>query len=312
MGCIGVDTSCYRTSVAFADASGYVQQRRLVDVPMGQTGLMQSELMFQHVKRLPDLIEALIAPGMRIDCLCATVRPRPQADSYMPVFRAGEGVARAMAAALRVPFLETTHQQCHLRAAMYGQNCFDAPFLAMHLSGGTTEIMLAKPDLSIELLGGTSDLHAGQFVDRAGVALGCAFPAGPHLEEMAVLPPQSMLPVSVRGLSCSFSGAETQIQRIIAAKTHPQAQIAAEVYSLLVRTIARMLEAAAEQTGIRQVLLFGGVASSALFRKMLCERLRNRRIRLTVEWANPDLSGDNAVGAALIGLDRLSEVVDNQ
>ncbi len=302
MGCIGIDTSCYRTSVAYADDSGFVQRRRLLDVPKGQTGLMQSELMFQHVRRLPELIEALIQPSMSIDAVCATVRPRPDEDSYMPVFRVGEGFGRAMAKACGAPFIETTHQQCHLRAAMVGAEMGDGPFLAMHLSGGTTEIMLAQPDLSVELLGGTTDLHAGQLVDRAGVLLGCGFPAGPELEKIAVADAGSVIPVSVDGMRCSFSGAESQVRRM--AEAYPPAVIASEVYSLLTRTVARMLEAAVERTGVSDALLFGGVASSGLLRRLLRERLEKRRIKVQIHWAEPELSGDNAVGAAYIGFER--------
>lgn len=303
MGCLGIDTSCYRTSVAYADDAGYTQRRELLRVPLGKRGLQQSELVFQHVQNLPVLIEQLIAGAdMRIDCVCVSSRPRAVDGSYMPVFTVGEGAARSVAAALGVPLYRTAHQQGHLRAAMLDGRPEGETFLAMHLSGGTTELLRCDRALNAELLGGTTDLNAGQLVDRAGVALGCAFPAGPELEALAAgAQPQSLIPTAIDGLNCSLSGAEAQVMRMAAGEADGS-RIAVEVYSLLARTLAKMLENAAEQTGVVGALLFGGVASSALLRDMLEERLVKRRVKIKLSWASPELSGDNAVGVAHIGL----------
>lgn len=86
----------------------------------------------------------------------------------MPVFSAGEMAAQSVAAALGVPLMRTSHQQGHLRAALVDSGlALGQPFLAMHLSGGTTEVLRCARDLGqVLLLGGTSDLHAGQLVDR--------------------------------------------------------------------------------------------------------------------------------------------------
>lgn len=93
----------------------------------------------------------------------------------MPVFRAGEGQARAAAALLRVPFYPVSHQEGHVRAAMVDAGIDGGkPFLALHLSGGTTEILLCENG-RLTLLGGSLDLHAGQLVDRTGVRRICRF-----------------------------------------------------------------------------------------------------------------------------------------
>ena len=151
--------------------------------------------------------------------------------------------------------------------------------LAVHLSGGTTEV-LSLVDDCLTLLGGTLDLHAGQVVDRTGVALGLPFPAGPHLEELAVRgTARALLPVAMAdgGLYCHLSGAETQVQRWISQGTMPKEDIAREVYDLLARTVSRMVTAASQQTGIRQVLIAGGVASSRLFRELVTQRTAKRQ-----------------------------------
>lgn len=305
MGSLGIDTSCYRTSVAYVDGGEYVQRRRLLEVPQGQKGLMQSELVFQHVRNLPELLEELIEPWMVIERVAVSSKPRPNENSYMPVFKVGEGFGRSIAAVNGATFIKTSHQQCHLRAAMHGFKPIGDRFLAMHLSGGTTETLLTDTALNVSLIGGTTDLNAGQLVDRVGVALGCTFPSGPALEEMAAEEePKSLVKTSVSGGDCSFSGAEAQLMRMISAGMSPGV-IAVETYSVISRTLAKLLDNASRETGVTQALLFGGVASSKLLRTMLQKRLDSRRIKLDISWAAPELSGDNAVGAAFIAQDTL-------
>ena len=310
---IGVDTSCYTTSVAAVTVEGEVLAscRKLLPVPEGERGLRQSDAVFIHVRQLPERFEEL-APFVHdaeIAAVCVSQRPRDEESSYMPVFHAGDAQGRGLAAMLGVPFFATTHQRGHIAAARVDSGVHDGDLLAVHLSGGTTEILALQGE-KLTLLGGTLDLHAGQVVDRTGVALGLPFPAGPHLEELARRGTSSArLTMTTRngGLDCHFSGAETQIQRWIAADELPREDIAREVYDLLSRTVARMICAAAEKTGIRQVLIAGGVSSSALFREMVTERIGKRDRNLHVCFGRPEYSGDNAVGVALIGAQMLRE-----
>lgn len=308
---IGVDTSCYTTSVAAVTVEGEVLAscRKLLPVSRGERGLRQSEAVFIHVRQLPERFEEL-APFVRdaeIAAVCVSRTPRDEADSYMPVFHAGDAQARGLAAMLGVPCFATTHQRGHIAAARVDSGVREGDLLAVHLSGGTTEL-LSLVNGELTLLGGTLDLHAGQVVDRTGVALGLPFPAGPHLEKLAVRGhSEARLTMTTRngGLDCHFSGAETQVQRWIAEGALPREDIAREVYDLLARTVARMICAAAEKTGIRQVLIAGGVSSSRLFRELVTERIRKRDRELHVCFGRPEYSGDNAVGVALIGAEKL-------
>ena len=304
---LGIDTSCYTTSAALVSVEGELlgSARRLLTVGEGERGLQQSQGLFQHVKNLPDMIGQVMQGAPQICAVCASVRPRPAEESYMPVFRAGESQARAAAALLRVPFYPVSHQEGHVRAAMVDAG-IDAgrPFLALHLSGGTTEILLADQG-RLTLLGGSLDLHAGQLVDRTGVRMGLGFPAGPALEKLAMqAAPQGLLGVSIKGTSCNLAGAENKIERWLAQGELSREQIAAEVFDFLCRTIERMIENACEATGARQALLAGGVASSMLLRSMLNVRAKKRRLNCRLHYAHPELSGDNAVGVALLGAER--------
>lgn len=306
---VGMDTSCYTTSCAAVTTDGNVLAscRKLLPVRQGQRGLRQSEAVFAHVRQLPVLMEELgtLIRGHHIAAVCASARPRDAEDSYMPVFTVGEAQGRALAAMLGVPFFFSTHQRGHLEAAKIDSGIREGGYLAFHLSGGTTELLAMQGD-QLTLLGGTMDLHAGQLVDRCGVAMGLPFPSGPSLEAMAVQgEAQARIPVSMaeQDFACHFSGAEARVMQWIQAGTMKQADIAAEVYDVLARTIARMILAGQKKTALSQVLIAGGVASSTLFRQLVTERI-HKKSDLHVCFGKPEYSGDNAVGAAMIGRNR--------
>ena len=314
---VGLDTSCYTTSAAAVTADGQVVAscRKLLPVKLGERGLRQSEGVFIHVRQLPERLEELreFIRGDEIVAVCASSRPRDEEESYMPVFQVGDAQARGLAAMLGVPYFSSTHQRGHVAAAMVDSGIAPGDLLAVHLSGGTTELLSLRGE-ALTLLGGTLDLHAGQVVDRVGVALGLPFPAGPHLEKLALQGhAEARLPVSMAegGLCCHLSGAESQAQRWIASGALSVEDIAMEVYDLLARTVARLILAGAAKTGIRQVLIAGGVASSALFRRLVTERIRKSDRGLRVCFGKPEYSGDNAVGAALIGARKYREMMEN-
>lgn len=305
---LGLDTSCYTTSAALCSASGLPrQERRLLPVPKGERGLRQSEAVFAHVRQLPKVLLPLLTENKeRIACVCASDRPRDGEDSYMPVFQVGVSQGQALAAALNVPFFTTTHQRGHIAAAKYGTGLEADRFIALHLSGGTTDTLLIDGN-ELKPLGTSCDLHAGQLVDRIGVRLGLPFPAGPYLEELAGKGEnKNRVPVSFEadGLRCHLSGAEAQLLRMIDTE-EPKENVAAEVYGVLCRTVLRLVQAAADTSGVKDVLIAGGVASSRLLRDMLNERNEKRWTGLNLFFGRPEFSGDNAVGVALIGLEKL-------
>ena len=309
---LGLDTSNYRTSAALADDRGRLLSKRLLlPVKPGAVGLRQNEAVFLHNRQLPELLEQLfLEMPVRPDCIAASVTPRADENSYMPVFLVGAGTGRGIAAALNVPFYETTHQWGHLSAARVDAGLEPGPFLALHLSGGTTDVLLCGDERHVTQLGTCLDLHAGQLVDRIGVQLGMSFPSGPELEALAEgTEARGLIPSSVSGVSCHLSGAETRLKSLIGSL--PPGQIAAETYDVLCRTIMKMLERAMRETGVRQALLFGGVMSSARMRRLCLERTERRRIPLRLCFGRPELSGDNAVGVALTGLERMREYGSN-
>lgn len=302
---LGIDTSCYTTSCALCglDGSPVDQQRVMLPVGQGACGLRQSEAVFSHIKLLPRQLELLLAehPDLQIKAVCASVKPLDHPDSYMPVFMVGAGVAQAISASLRIPFYETDHQHGHMEAAKIDSGLSDLSFLAFHLSGGTTQIIAVNSD-SRTLIGRTLDISAGQWIDRVGVAMGLSFPAGPKLEELAQKgKPSINYPCFVDKGHCSFSGVESAANRDIRAGIESLENIAASVFYALAETIIKMIVSASCETGLKSVLLMGGVSSSLLLRSLLLGKLQLIDSTISLFFGKTEYSGDNAIGVAIIG-----------
>lgn len=307
---LGIDTSCYTTSMAGVDLNGNIifSFQKQLDVPLGERGLKQSTALFHHLNNLPILTNTLrsLASCHEIAAVCASDRPRPIEGSYMPVFQFSYRIGQSISDLLRVPFFKVSHQENHIMAGRYtarGPN--SDQFLTFHLSGGTSELLYvsSKPSgFEVEIIGGTTDLSAGQFVDRIGVAMGLPFPAGPHLEKMASSGSGDIiLNGSVKGTKISFSGPESQGQRLI-CQNMSYNEIAYAVYDLLVRTISKCILNAVKSGYPNEVLLVGGVSSSKILKIGLQERIKRHNRNIQLYFADPELSKDNAVGTALLGL----------
>jgi len=308
---LGMDTSCYTTSIALVDLDGNLvySKQILLKVEEGGRGLQQSKALFQHLQNLPELTSEIsegIDPGSIVG-LAASVKPRPLPDSYMPVFMVGSMVGQAFCRLMKIPFFAVSHQENHIMAGQYSAKGPNSPrFIAIHLSGGTSEILLVTSHsggFDIELLGGTQDLHAGQFVDRIGVAMDLPFPAGPHLEKLALSGREGrvVIPSYVKGLTIGFSGAETHAQRLLSQGASKE-DVALAVFNCLIKTLEKWISSAVHDRIEKEILLVGGVSSNRLIREKLPERLHKMDPRIKLYFATPDLSRDNAVGTALLGL----------
>ena len=111
--------------------------------------------------------------------VAVSTRPRSTKDSYMPVFMAGFNTAKTIGSFLKIPVFEVTHQESHIEAGIWSSKHEMNPvFLSYHISGGTTELILVNNTENTEIIkiGGSSDLNAGQFIDRIGVSMGIKFP----------------------------------------------------------------------------------------------------------------------------------------
>ena len=296
---LGLDTSNYTTSAALFDGQAGENLGQLLEVRSGELGLRQSEALFQHVRRLPELLERLLGERPVLQAVGASTRPRAVEGSYMPCFLAGESQGRGIAAALGVPFYSHSHQQGHLAAAAWSAgrlDLLDAPFLAWHLSGGTTELLLVRPEgtsVAAEIIGGTSDLSAGQLIDRTGLLLGLPFPAGRALDGLYSQANACYEPrVKLKDLTFSLSGMENQV-KALAEEGELPANIARFTLDAISNVVWRATQEAQRQYPGLPVLCSGGVASNSQLRAGLTELCG-------AVFAEPRYSTDNAMGAAIL------------
>jgi len=306
---LGIDTSNYTTSLCLIDEAGRIvrEARRLLTVEEGERGLQQSAALFQHVQNIPTLIEEIGDVAGRLVAVCTSTRPRRLPGSYMPVFTAGTMLGRSLAVTHGVPFYETSHQEGHIAAGegSAGEVPTDR-FVAVHISGGTTDLLDIQrlaDGYAIETLGTSIDLHAGQFVDRVGVALGLPFPAGPHLEQLAMQSTNDeiALPSPVNGYNLSLAGPETAAMRMV-EQGLPAADIARAVERCIAKGLEKTLRKAVEERGVKELLIVGGVAANQFIRERLKLRLEHRAVGAKLYFALPRYSTDNAYGVALLGL----------
>lgn len=298
---LGLDTSNYTTSAAVFDGAQGQNCSRLLGVAPGQLGLRQSDALFAHTRQLPERFAALFDAVGHDEPICAvgaSTRPRAVDGSYMPCFLAGQSQAMTLAKALDVPFYAFSHQQGHIAAALWSAGRMEllhAPALAWHLSGGTTELLLVESDgtdIRAEKIGGTSDISAGQVIDRTGKLLSLQFPAGRALDALAASSDcRESFRVRLDGMSFSFSGLENKIAQFRASGA--SAEDTAR-YALL--SVCRAVCGATREALMRYpalpVIFSGGVASNSM--------LRARCGEFDAVFAAPEFSTDNALGIAVL------------
>lgn len=301
-GYLGLDTSNYTTSAAYIAADGTVtQSKRLLPVKEGEMGLRQSDAVFHHTRQLPEMVEALtdaLSGGIR--AVAASDRPQQQDGSYMPCFLVGAGSARQLGAALGVPAYYFTHQQGHVAAALLGSDSLsllNRPFLAFHVSGGTTDALLVEPDdkaiIRCRVVGRSLDLKAGQLIDRVGGMLSLSFPAGPALERLAAEATGTYCPrPTLRGCDCHLSGVENQCRDRL-HRGDPPAEIARFCMESVKAAVDGMTRALLSTYGDLPLVYAGGVMSNQWLRGYFSQTYGGR-------FAPAAYSADNAVGIACL------------
>ncbi|MCX7695089.1 MAG: hypothetical protein N2Z71_05210 [Caloramator sp.] len=299
---LGIDTSNYTTSICVVENNNVVyDKRKILYVEKGKRGLRQSEALFQHIKNIPELLEDNFVSN--IDAVCVSTKPRPYENSYMPVFKAGESIAKSISSVLKIPYYETTHQEGHIVSAKFSIGFKEEDFIAIHISGGTSEVLLynANNNPSIEIIGGTKDISIGQFIDRVGVALGFDFPSGKYIDDLAMNTSDCnlIIPSKVEGFYFNLSGQETKAVEFI-KKGYSKNEVALATMKCVVKTLDKLIKNIILKYN-KKVLIFGGVASSKFISKYL-----NEKYKETVFISKSEYALDNAIGVALIGYKRLN------
>ena len=300
MSVIGFDTSNYTTSIAYFDGENGVNESRLLPVKAGELGLRQSDAVFAHIKSLPELSGRLFSHinMEKITAVGVSTRPRAVEGSYMPCFMVGYSHAKLLSDLLNVPLVEVSHQQGHVAASLWSTgrlDLMDQPHLAWHLSGGTTELLFVEPEgknVKCTRIGGTTDISAGQLIDRTGVLLGLPFPAGKHMDALSKdAQGTELFRVKCPGMEFSLSGVQNKVQQFY-EKQENSAETAAYALRCVAYAVKKATENALKEYPGLPVVFSGGVASNSMLRTVLEP--------LNPIFSEPRFSTDNAMGVAVL------------
>lgn len=306
---LGIDTSCYTTSIALVDSHGRIilDKRKILMVKKGYRGLRQSEAVFQHMLNLPELFKSISPYAFYgdIETVSVSSKPRNIEGSYMPVFKVSTSYGKSIASVLNARYIEFSHQEGHIEAAK-GSLDYDisSPFIVVHISGGTTEILKViqrEKGYEITIIGGTKDISAGQLIDRIGVMMDLNFPCGEELDKISKdgQPGKIKLPVSVREGYINFSGTETKLKKYV-QEGKSKEDIAIALFDVISQSLVKGIIDCCKNQNIWNVLLVGGVASNSYIRHHLVNRLLDEDIKLHI--CDSKYCTDNAVGTALLGI----------
>ncbi|MBP0960440.1 MAG: peptidase M22 [Oscillospiraceae bacterium] len=299
---LGIDTSNYTTSLALynSDDNSVIQSKKLLPVKSGELGLRQSDALFHHTKQLPELFGELFDKEVcEIKAIGVSVKPRNIENSYMPCFLAGECVATAIASANGIPLYKTSHQVGHIIAALYSADELDlikSPFIAFHVSGGTTDCLYVEPDeneiIKITEVGTSLDLKAGQAVDRVGLMLGLSFPCGKELEKLAAISDKDYkIKTILKDSNCCLSGIENKCRKML-DDGEEKCDVAKFCLDSIYSAVSAMTDYALLKYEKLPIIYAGGVMSDKIIQNKLNKKFK-------AFFAEPDYSCDNASGIAL-------------
>ncbi len=300
-GILGIDTSNYTTSLAFFDGVNMLRQQLPLPVKPGEIGLRQSDAVFHHTTQLPQVFECLSkqADLSDIKAVAVSYAPRSADGSYMPCFLPGEGLGRCISAFSGKPLYRFSHQENHIAAALYSANrleMLNKEFIAFHVSGGTTEAVLVTPDsknvISVRLLTASSDLKAGQLIDRTGKLLGFVFPAGPALDALArESSEQFKIKIKSSGVF-SLSGMENKCRAMLEGGAD-RCDVARYCIDGIAAVLEAMIAACKQKAGDLPLVFSGGVMSNSIISAYFAKKYG-------AVFAQPSFSTDNAAGLCIL------------
>ena len=285
---LGIESSCDETGAALiSDKDGLLADALYSQIDMHRAygGVVPELASRDHIRRAVALVdEVLVKAGKTrgdIDAVAVTEGP-----GLAGALLAGAGVAHAIGWALDVPVLGVHHLEGHLLAARLSDPAPEFPFLALLVSGGHTQIMKVEKFGSYELLGQTLDDAAGEAFDKTAQLLGLPYPGGPAVSALAEEGEPGAIELArpmihAPNLDMCFSGLKTSV--LTAVQSAPDAgdevfrrNLARGFVDALVDVLAAKLVRAMKQTGLRNVVVAGGVSANRQLRQRLTARVRRR------------------------------------
>jgi N6-L-threonylcarbamoyladenine synthase len=313
---LGIETSCDETAAAVVDDGLKILSSVLAsqhDVH-GRFGGVVPELASRaHLERLNPVVEEALGQAgtgwKEIEGVAVT-----QGPGLVGALLVGLASAKAMALALDVPLIGVNHLEGHIYANFLEHGPPDPPYVCLLVSGGHTMLVHMPEEHRYQVLGQTVDDAAGEAFDKVARFLGLGYPGGPVLDRLAREgnPEYVRFPRAMAGsgdLDFSLSGLKTAVVRHVkaeraAGREPPAADLAASFQEAVVDVQVQKTMAASEATGVRTVLLGGGVVANSRLRERMAQEAEGRGLRLL--HPSPELCTDNAAMIASVGHFRLA------
>lgn len=314
---LGIETSCDETGVALFDTGeGLLAHALYSQVAMHADygGVVPELASRDHVRKLLPLCDDVLAKASRtrqdIDGIAYTAGP-----GLVGALMVGGSVAHALGYALGVPVLGVHHMEGHLLAPMLEERPPAFPFIALLVSGGHTQLVKVDGIGEYQLLGESVDDAAGEAFDKTAKMLGLDYPGGPQVAKLAEqgTPGRFRFPRPMTdrpGLDFSFSGLKTYTLNTVndardAGELDDQtrADIANAFEAAVVDTLVIKCRRALEETGVRRLVMAGGVSANRRLRAALETMVAKHRAE--VFYARPEFCTDNGAMIAYAGAQRL-------
>jgi N6-L-threonylcarbamoyladenine synthase len=308
---LGIETSCDETGVALLDSKrGLLGQALHSQVEMHQAygGVVPELASRDHIRRVLPLLDRVLqqahCPASDIDAIAVTTGP-----GLAGALLVGSSIGHAIGYALDRRVVEVHHLEGHLLSPLLAQPAPAFPFVALLVSGGHTQLMRVDDWGRYTLLGETVDDAAGEAFDKTAQLLGLGYPGGPAVSRLADfgMPGSLRLPRPMLGsgnLDFSFSGLKTAVLTAVRRQSNLCEQSRADIARAFVEAIVDVLAAksrrALELTGLRRLVVAGGVGANAQLRARLQEDAR--RHGTEVHFPPLELCTDNGAMIALAGL----------
>ncbi len=315
---LGIETSCDETGVAIYDSERGLLADCLysqVEMHARYGGVVPELASRDHVRKtLPLIIEVLGKAGItqqQLGGIAYTAGP-----GLVGALLVGASIGRAMGLGLGIPTVGVHHMEAHLLAPMLEADPPAFPFLALLVSGGHTQLVEVKGIGQYKMLGESLDDAAGEAFDKVGKMLGLDYPGGPRVAKLAESgnPERFDFPrpmINRPGLDFSFSGLKTFVRNTIhehrrsdgELDQQTRADIARAFEEAVVSTLVIKCRRALEQTGLRSLVIAGGVSANSRLRSSLHAMVEPMKAR--VFYAQPRFCTDNGAMIAYTGCQRL-------
>ena len=314
---LGIETSCDETGVALYHSKKGLINHTLysqIDMHCEYGGVVPELASRDHIRKLVPLIKQTLSEShllaSDINAIAYTAGP-----GLMGALLVGAATAKSLAWTWQIPTIAVHHMEGHLLAPMLEENPPHFPFIALLISGGHTLLVKVEGIGQYELLGQSLDDAAGEAFDKAAKMLELGYPGGPKLSALATQG-QALIrfprPMTDRpGLDFSFSGLKTFTLNTfnVSEKTaEDKANIAASFQEAVADTLAIKCKRAIQQTGLKRLVVAGGVSANHQIRAALTDMAHKESAE--IYFPRPEFCTDNGAMIAYAGCQRL--LAENQ